>query len=232
VGINPRERPTRILVVDDDEPTRTLLRRLLSTEGYEIDEAPDAPTALQRLDQAAADLLLVDVMMPGQDGLDLLAQLRRTSDVPVILLTAKSNEADRVVGLRTGADDYVVKPFFTAELVARIEAVLRRAEPRSSSKLDFGDLQIDTGRRQVAVRGAVVELPAREYDMLVFLASSPGQVFSREQLLAGVWHSSPARTDPGTVTEHARRLRHRIEDDADQPRWIRTVRGIGYRFEP
>jgi two-component system phosphate regulon response regulator PhoB len=232
VVTNSRERPARILVVDDDEPTRTLLRRLLSTEGYVIDEAPDAPTAFERLDREPADLLLVDVMMPGQDGLDLLTQLRRTSNVPVILLTAKSNEADRVLGLRTGADDYVVKPFFTAELVARIEAVLRRAEPRPSSKLDFGGLDIDVDRRQVVVRGDVVDLPGREFDLLVYLASSPGQAFSRERLLADVWHSSSERTDPGTVTEHARRLRQRIEEDVDQPRWIKTVRGIGYRFDP
>ncbi|MDQ1418543.1 MAG: hypothetical protein QOJ52_505 [Acidimicrobiaceae bacterium] len=229
-----RDRPARILVVDDDDATRTLLRRLLSMEGYVIDEAPDGPSAIEHLSTVPADLLLVDVMMPGQDGLDLLAQLRRTSDVPVILLTAKADEGDRVLGLRSGADDYVVKPFFTAELAARIDAVLRRAEHRrpAASKLEFGDLEINPSSRQVTVRGSVVELPPREFELLVFMASSPGQVFSREQLLAEVWRSSGERQDPGTVTEHARRLRQHIEADADRPRWIKTVRGIGYRFEP
>jgi DNA-binding response OmpR family regulator len=222
----------RILVVDDDGPTRTLLRRLLSMEGYEIDEAPDGPSALAHLGQSRPDLLLLDVMMPGQDGIDLLAQLRQTSHVPVILLSAKSGEGDRVLGLRSGADDYVVKPFSTAELLARIEAVLRRADHPHSVRSDFGDLHIDRSSRQVTVRERLVELPPREYELLVFLASSPGQVFSREQLLEGVWRSSGDRQDPGTVTEHARRLRQRIEDDPDEPRWVKTVRGVGYRFDP
>jgi DNA-binding response OmpR family regulator len=229
-----RDGPARILVVDDDESTRKLLRRLLSMEGYVIDEAPDGPSAIEHLSNMPADLLLVDVMMPGQDGLDLLAQLRQTSNVPVILLTAKADEGDRVLGLRSGADDYVVKPFFTAELAARIDAVLRRADHRrpAASKLAFDGLEIDPSGRQVTVRGSAVELPPREFELLVFLASSPGQVFSREQLLAEVWRSSGERQDPGTVTEHARRLRQHIEDDADRPRWIKTVRGIGYRFQP
>ncbi len=227
------DRPARILVVDDDAPTRTLLRRLLSMEGYVIEEAPSGPAAIEQLAHTPADLLLVDVMMPGQDGLDLLAQVRQTSDVPVILLTAKADEGDRVIGLRSGADDYVVKPFSTAELAARIEAVLRRAEHRRpGATLQFDGLSIDLASRRVMAMGAPVELPAREFDLLVCLASSPGQVLSRERLLADVWHSSSERQDAGTVTEHARRLRQRIEQDPDRPRWIKTVRGIGYRFEP
>jgi two-component system, OmpR family, phosphate regulon response regulator PhoB len=234
MGTTPgRDQPARILVVDDDAPTRTLLRRLLSMEGYLVDEAADGPAAVTQLAREPVDLLLLDVMMPGQDGLDLLAQVRRTSDVPVILLTAKSEEADRVLGLRSGADDYVVKPFSAAELEARIAAVLRRGEHRRRpAALDFGGLRIDTAGRQVTVNGTPVELPAREFELLVFLASSPAQAFSREALLAGVWHSSSEQTDPATVTEHARRLRQHIEDDPDRPRWIKTVRGIGYRFEP
>lgn len=229
----PSDHSARILVVDDDASTRTLLRRLLSLEGYTIDEAPDGPGAMKHLAETPADLLLVDVMMPGQDGLELLTEIRRTSDVPVILLTAKSDEGDRVVGLRTGADDYVVKPFFTAELVARIEAVLRRTERRRpNGELHFGDLEINPSSRQVTVQGSVVELPPREYELLVFLASSPGRAFTREQLITEVWHAVPADQDLGTVTEHARRLRQRIEEDPDRPRWIKTVRGIGYRFDP
>ncbi len=229
----------RILVVDDDRSTRTLLRRLLTTEGYAVDEAPDGPSALEMVAALPPDLLLLDIMMPGQDGLDVLQGLRRTSDVPVILLSAKDDEADRVLGFRFGADDYVVKPFSSAELAARIAAVLRRAGAARSTggtRLDFDELQIDLTRREVTVRGSTVDLPAREYDVLAFLASSPRQVFSREQLLEQVWPPSTAKLSgdraPGTVTEHVGRLRRRIEEDPERPRWVRTVRGVGYRFEP
>lgn len=228
------EASLRILVVDDDRSTRTLLRRLLSTEGYAVDEAPDGPAALVQVAARPPDLLLLDIMMPGQDGLDVLQALRRNSDVPVILLSAKDDEADRVLGFRFGADDYVVKPFSSAELAARIAAVLRRAGAARSgggTVLDFEGMRIDLVRREVTVRGATVDLPAREYDVLAFLASSPRQVFSREQLLEQVWPPDGDRT-PGTVTEHVGRLRRRIEEDPERPRWVRTVRGVGYRFEP
>jgi len=222
----------RILVVDDDTSTRTLLRRLLSIEGYAVDEAPDGATALQKVAELTPHLLLLDIMMPGQDGLDVLERLRLMSDVPVILLTAKDDEADRVLGFRFGADDYVVKPFSTAELVARIAAILRRAgAARTSTLLDFDELQIDLARREVRMKGRILDIPAREYEVLAFLASSPRQVFSREQLLAQVWPPSADR-HPGTVTEHVGRLRRRIEEDPEHPRWLRTVRGTGYSFEP
>jgi len=222
----------RILVVDDDLATRTMLCRLLTTEGYEVDEAPDGPTALSKVSAQEPDLLLLDVMMPGQDGLDVLQGLRRTSDVPVILLTAKGDEADRVLGFRFGADDYVVKPFSSAELAGRIAAVLRRTGAvRHATALDFDGLQVDLTRRTVTVRGTAVELPPREYEVLAFLASAPGQVFSRDQLLEALWPPS-AEPNPNTVTEHVGRLRRRIEEDPESPRWVRTVRGVGYRFEP
>ncbi len=221
----------RLLVVDDDEPTRTLLRRLLATEGYTVEEAADGRAALEKMVALAPDLVLLDVMMPGQDGLDVLEEVRRTSDVPVILLTARGDEADRVLGFRFGADDYVVKPFSTAELTSRITALLRRAGvARSSTHLDFDGLEIDLARREVTVRGRTVDLPAREYDVLAFLASSPGQTFSRDQLLDRLWPHSAPRNE-GTVTEHIGRLRRRIEDDPERPHWVRTVRGAGYRFE-
>ncbi|HEX3539611.1 MAG TPA: response regulator transcription factor [Acidimicrobiales bacterium] len=229
---DPEATPARILVVDDDEPTRTMLQRLLSWEGYVIEVAGDGPAALAMVEQDGPDLVLLDVMMPGQDGLSVLAELRKTSDVPVIFLTAKGDEGDRVLGLRSGADDYVVKPFSTAELVARIEAVLRRTDHHPVGGRPATDLVVDQRRRIVTVRGQVVDLPPREFDLLAFLAASPGQVFSREQLLSAVWPSAGERPDPGTVTEHARRLRQRIEEDPDEPRWIRTIRGIGYRFDP
>jgi two-component system phosphate regulon response regulator PhoB len=223
----------RILVVDDDRATRTLLRRLLTTEGYEVDEAADGATAVELVGTDRPDLVLLDVMMPDQDGLEVLETLRRTSDVPVILLTAKGDEADRVLGFRFGADDYVVKPFSSAELAGRIAAVLRRtgAARPGGHPLEFDGLQIDLARREVAVGGRAVELPAREYEVLAFLASSPGQTFSRRQLLDRLWSGSSDRGE-GTVTEHVGRLRRRIEQDPEKPRWVRTVRGIGYRFDP
>ena len=224
-----------ILVVDDDKAVRTLLRRLLTTEGYAVDEAADGATALETFAALGPDLILLDIMMPGQDGLDVLEQLRLTSDVPVILLTAKDDEADRVLGFRFGADDYVVKPFSSAELAARIAAVLRRARPGvaapPTNELEFDGLRIDPVRREVTVHGRRVDLPAREYEVLAFLASSPREAFSREQLLAQVW-PAPSDSHPGTVTEHIGRLRRRIEDDPERPRWVRTVRGVGYSFEP
>ena len=224
----------RILVVDDDTSVRTLLRRLLTTEGYEVEEAPDGPTALEKVSAVSPDLLLLDIMMPGQDGLDVLAGLRRTSDVPVILLTAKGDEAHRVLGFRFGADDYVVKPFSTAELVGRIAAVLRRTgtgRPHHHHELRFDGLRIDPATRKVTVHDRAVDLPAREYELLAFLASSPDHVFTREQLLEQLWPPSADR-NPATVTEHIARLRRRIEDDPDRPRWLKTVRGVGYRFDP
>jgi len=222
----------RILVVDDDRSTRTLLRRLLTTEGYDVDEAADGSTALRQVEAHAPDLVLLDVMMPGQDGLEVLEGIRGTSDLPVILLTAKGDEADRVLGFRFGADDYVVKPFSTAELVGRIAAVLRRTgRVRAASTLRFDGLHIDLAKRDVSVDGRPVDLPAREYDVLAFLASAPGQTFSRQQLLDRLWPASADRGE-GTVTEHVGRLRRHIERDPDRPRWVRTVRGIGYRFDP
>lgn len=222
----------RILVVDDDATVRTLLRRMLTIEGYEVDEAVDGASALKKVGAWAPDLLLLDIMMPGQDGLDVLEGLRRTSAVPVILLTAKSEEADRVLGFRFGADDYVVKPFSTAELTARIAAVLRRTGAnRSGGRLQFDGLDIDLAKREVVVRGTPVDLPAREYEVLAFLASFPQQTFSREALLDRLWPHDGERI-PSTVTEHVGRIRRRIEEDPERPRWIRTVRGVGYRFEP
>ena len=210
-----------------------MLRDLLAMEGYAVEDASGAQEALDKVRVSPPDLVLLDVMMPGQDGLDALAVLRRTSDVPVILVTAKDSETDRVVGLRLGADDYVTKPFSAAELVARIISVLRRAGPsRAPAVLDHGDLQVDLAHRKVRVRGRVVDLPSREYEMLAFLASSPGQTHSRERLLEELWDGAAERPGAATVTEHVRRLRGRIEDDPDRPRWIRTVRGVGYRFDP
>ena len=219
----------RILVVEDDADVRALLTRYLKIEGYEVHQAVDARSTYQALTDCPPDLVLLDVMLSPDDGLDVLSRVRQTSDVPVILLTGKGAEADRVMGLKLGADDYVVKPFSPAEVAARVGSVLRRAKGVTPS-LTFDGLTIDLGTREVRVGGELVALTAKEFDLLTFLASSPRQVFSREQLLAQVWHSSSEWQGEGTVTEHIRRLRKQVELDADHPRWIITVRGVGYRF--
>ena len=223
----------RILVVDDDEGTRALLTRYLEMEGYSVDEAVDGAGALTAIHEGQPDLVLLDVMLPAEDGLHVLSRLRQSSDVAVILLTGRGAEADRVLGLKLGAYDYVVKPFSPAELAARISSVLRRSRRTGSSdRMEFDGLSIDVRTREVRMGGELVALTAKEFDLLAFLASSPRQVFSREQILEHVWKSSPAWQNTDTVTEHVRRLRRRIEPDSDTPRWITTVWSVGYRFNP
>lgn len=219
-------------MVDDEADIRALLTRYLEIEGYQVSEAADADSTFRALAEASPDLVLLDVMLAPDDGLDVLARLRSESDVAVILLTGRGAEADRVMGLKLGADDYVVKPFSPAEVEARISSVLRRVKPPSPTSLRFDGLTIDLGAREVHVRGELVSLTAKEFDLLAFLASSPRQVFTRAQLLDHVWHSSADWQSPGTVTEHVRRLRNRLEDDPDHPRWVTTVWGVGYRFSP
>ena len=218
-------------MVDDDEAVRVLLTRYLQLEGYEVEEAADGGSALSSVGRQAPDLVLLDRMLPVEDGLDILARMRRMTDVPVILLTAMGAEGDRVLGLKLGADDYVVKPFSPAELAARISTVLRRTQSTRPAQLEFEGLVLDLSTRDLTVDGKAVEVTPREFDLLAFLASSPRQVFSREQILDRVWSSSSQWQDAATVTEHIRRIRRRIEVDPDAPRWIRTVRGVGYRFE-
>ncbi len=177
--------------------------------------------------------MVLDVMLPEVDGFSVLTQLRKRTDVPVILLTARTEEPDRVLGLELGADDYVVKPFSPRELAARVRSVLRRTRPAAAeAKLQFEGLEIDGVTREVRCRGGLVELTPKEFDLLAFLASSPRQVFSRAQLLEQVWDSSADYQDPSTVTVHIRRLRRKIEEVPEDPRWLHTVWGVGYRFEP
>jgi DNA-binding response OmpR family regulator len=223
----------KVLVVDDDEAIRVLLTRYLEMEGFSVEQVRDGGAALAAIAASKPDLVLLDLMLPSQDGLDILTRLRRDSDVPVILLTARGSEADRILGLKLGADDYVVKPFSPGEVTARINSVLRRTRTASpQSVLHFEGLMLDLGTREVTAGDQVVATTAREFDLLAFLAASPRQVFSRQQLLANVWDSSEEWQDPDTVTEHIRRIRRRIEPDPDHPRWIKTVRGVGYRFDP
>jgi two-component system, OmpR family, phosphate regulon response regulator PhoB len=226
-----------VLVVDDEPVLRNLLSHLLHLEGYKVLEAEDGLTALDIVATEHPDLVLLDVMLPARNGLDVLGDLRRISDIPVILVSARAEEDDRVAGLRLGADDYVTKPFSAAELSARVESLLRRSEMRratatSDSRLAFEGLAIDLRTRVVRVAGARVEMTAKEFDLLACLAGEPREVFSRDQLLQHVWGSSSNWQSDATVTEHVRRLRRKIEVDPDHPRWITTVRGVGYRFEP
>ena len=226
----------RLLVVDDDEDVRQMLGRLLVSEGYDVDEAVSGAEAQAALSKIRPDLIILDVMLSAEDGFEVLAAIRRTSNVPVILLTGRGRESDRVLGLKLGADDYVVKPFSGAELAARVGTVLRRSGRRAAApagtSLEFEGLVIDVAAREIYVNGELVETTAKEFDLLAFLASSPRMVFSRDQLLNQVWDSSSQWQDSGTVTEHIRRIRRKIEQDPDSPRWVRTVRGVGYRFEP
>ncbi len=223
----------RILVVDDDRSIRHVLTRYLTLEHYDVIVSANAEEALTAMRDGAPDLVLLDVMLGDDDGLDLLEQLRATSAVPVILLTGKSAESDRVLGLKLGADDYVVKPFSPAEVEARIASVLRRTRPADQAPvMSFDELTINLGTREVFLHDEPVTLTAKEFDLLAFLASSPRQVFSRDQLLDRVWNSSSAWQSTDTVTEHIRRLRKRVETKPDKPRWLTTVWGIGYRFNP
>jgi two-component system phosphate regulon response regulator PhoB len=229
----------KILIVEDDPDICDLLKRVLESDGYEIETASDSAGALKSVAEGAPDLVLLDVVLGGEDGRDLLVKLREKSDVPAVFLTGRGLEGDRIAGLRMGADDYIVKPFSRGELSARIETVLRRTrssgpstkQSSSSSGLVFGELKIDLNTREVERSGELIELTAMEFNLLAFLASSPRQVFSRQQLLQNVWASSSEWQDEATVTEHIRRVRRKIETDPDHPRWITTVRGVGYRFE-
>ncbi len=222
----------RVLVIDDESTVRDVVSRYLERDGYRVDAAADGEGARQLLGRAP-DLVILDLMLPGMDGLAFLRDVRRESDVPVIVLTARTDETDRVVGLELGADDYVVKPFSPRELVARVRSVLRRVRPPPGHlRLEFDGLVVDARARTVTVHGQPAVFRAREFDLLVFLASSPNQVFSRGELLNAVWDSSAEFSDVSTVTVHVRRIRQKIEDDPLQPRWIVTVRGVGYRFDP
>lgn len=224
-----------VLVVDDEPMVREVVMRYLERDGFVATAAATGDEALKKFDQVAPDLVVLDLMLPGISGLDILQRIRATSDTPVILLTARAEEADRILGLELGADDYVVKPFSPRELSARVKSVLRRstntAEP-AQERLEYETLVVDPASREVFLASEPVNLTAREFDVLYFLASSPRQVFSRAQLLDQVWDSSPEWQDPSTVTVHIRRIRNKIESDPDNPKHLITVRGVGYRFAP
>jgi two-component system, OmpR family, response regulator ResD len=222
-----------ILVVDDEATITEVVSRYLERAGYATHVAADGPDALRLAGEANPDLVVLDLMLPGMDGLEVMRRLRERERVSVILLTAKGEHSDRIIGLRLGADDYVVKPFSPAELVARVDAVLRRVEhsPTLEEPIVVDDLELDPVGRRVIVRGEEAQLTMREYELLLHLMRHPGQAFSRDQLMDAVWQYS-FYTDTSTVTVHVRRLRAKIELDPSDPRWLQTVWGVGYRFQP
>jgi DNA-binding response OmpR family regulator len=230
IGVN-----TQILVIEDVPSVGEVVQLYLRRAGFSVTIVRDGVKALEALEGALPALVILDLMLPGVDGWEIIRQLRARSDVPVIMLTARREEIDRIAGLELGADDYVVKPFSPQELVSRVRAVLRRAHPIAASEmeqgLEFGDLRIDPQSRQVSVAGEEKNLTAREFDLLYLLGQHPRQVFSRDHLLEQVW-GEQEYIDPSTVTVHIRRLREKIEADPTNPRHLLTVWGVGYRFEP
>jgi len=230
------ERPARILLVDDEQSIQTLLSYPLRKDGYEVVGATDGRQALDRFAEQPFDLVVLDLMLPRLDGLEVCRRLRARSSVPIIMLTARSEELDKVAGLETGADDYITKPFSLREFRSRVRAALRRGEMSRSAAEDgvdapveLGDLRVDPVKRAVTVGGAPVTLTYVEFEILWALARSPGRVFTRDMLLDRVWGDSSYR-DPRTVDVHIRHLREKIERDAKSPEYIFTVRGVGYRM--
>ncbi len=227
------ETKSSVLVVDDEPIVREVVVRYLRREGYRTLEAADGRRARELIETDPPSLVVLDLMLPGIDGLALCRWIRARSDVPVIMLTARGEETDRIVGLEIGADDYITKPFSPRELAARVRTVLRRTTPTTiaAKSLAFDGLTIDAGTHDVVVNGQHVQLTAKEFDLLWFMASHPRQVFSRDQLMDRVW-GYEAALDTGTVTVHMRRLREKIEDMPSRPRFLETVWGVGYRFVP
>ncbi|HEX6131527.1 MAG TPA: response regulator transcription factor [Actinomycetota bacterium] len=228
--------PPSVLIVDDEPMVRDVLARYLERDGFRVRTADDGQAALDLVAAASPDLVVLDLMLPTVDGLEVLRRLRERGDVPVVLLTAKGDEIDRIVGLELGADDYVAKPFSPREVAARVRAVLRRgrADRAGTDRPDvatFGDLEIDRARREARRDGRPLKLTRKEFELLDFLTSQPGRTFTRTELLEEVWDFA-WDGDSSTVTVHVRRLREKIERDPSAPTRLVTVWGVGYRFEP
>jgi DNA-binding response OmpR family regulator len=225
----------RILVVEDEASIADVVARYLRREGHDVETVADGKTALERFEAAPPGLIVLDLMLPGLDGQEVLRRVRAKGDTPVVILTARGEELDRLVGFGLGADDYVTKPFSPRELAARVQAVLRRstrdAPATPGGGIRIGDLYIDGATRVVEVAGEPIPMTAREFDLLYFLAEHPGQVFSRDQLIDAVWDYN-AISDAGTVTVHIRRIRAKLEPDPSRPRYLKTVWGVGYKLEP
>src|SRR5579884_3067299 len=225
-----------VLIVDDEPGISRLIAMYLEREGFQSSSVRSGAQALEAIETGNPSLVILDIMLPDIDGWDVCREIRRTSDVPIIMLTAREGDEDKIVGLELGADDYVTKPFAPRELVARVKAILRRSskypEERSSQGeiLDFGELRIEPDRREAWLHGESIQLRAKEYDLLTELARRPGFVFTREQLLQNVW-GYDYFGDSGTIDVHVRRLRAKLKDDSSNPRFIETVWGVGYRFK-
>lgn len=228
---------TRVLIVEDEDSLADPLAFLLRKEGFDVTIAGDGPTALESFESEGADIVLLDLMLPGMSGTDVCKRLRVTSSVPVIMVTARDSEIDKVVGLELGADDYVTKPYSARELIARIRAVLRRGadkeadEPEEIGVLESGPVRMDIERHTVTVRGAAVTLPLKEFDLLEYLLRNSGRVLTRGQLIDRVWGSDYVG-DTKTLDVHIKRLRSKVEQDPGKPVHLVTVRGLGYKFEP
>jgi DNA-binding response OmpR family regulator len=224
---------TTVLIVDDEPIVREVVVGYLQREGYRTLEAADGDRARELVERESPSLVVLDIMLPGIDGLELCRWIRGRSDLPVILLTARGDETDRIVGLEIGADDYITKPFSPRELTARVRTVLRRSKAEASveERLTFDGLELDARTRDVLRDDRLLNLTAKEFDLLWFLARHPRQVFSRDQLMDRVW-GYEAALDTGTVTVHVRRLREKIEDDPSRPTRLQTIWGVGYRFVP
>ena len=224
----------RILLVEDDRTVAEVVTRYLELDGFSVEWVADGRTAVDRATADPPDLMVLDLMLPKVDGLEVCRRVRALNPVPVIMLTARSDETDRIVGLDLGADDYVTKPFSPRELVSRVKAVLRRVGPNGAAAgptiLTAGSLVVDVAARMVTRNNEKVALTAREFELLVYLMRNPSRAFRREELLERVWGYSIG--DTSTVTVHVRRLREKLEENPAEPRWIATVWGIGYRFEP
>ena len=229
------EHTPRILLVDDEQSIQTLLSFPLRKDGYEVVQATDGREALARFGETTFDLVVLDVMLPRIDGLEVCRRMRARSSVPIIMLTAKAEEIDKVLGLELGADDYITKPFSLREFRSRVKAALRRAgmarrEPDAdAAPLEVHELRIDPAKRAVDVRGAAVQTTYVEFEILLALATSPGRVWTRDMLLTRIWGDSAYR-DPRTIDVHIRHLREKLERDAKDPEYLFTVRGVGYRF--
>lgn len=224
----------QVLVVDDEPGIQRLISMYLEREGFQTTTARTGAEAIQMVIASPPSLVVLDIMLPDIDGWEVCREIRRTSDVPIIMLTAREGDEDKIVGLEIGADDYVTKPFVPRELVARVKAILRRARPipavTNSEVLDYGSLVIDMAKREVRLDQEVISLRAKEYDLLVELSRRPGVVFSREKLLQDVW-GYDFFGDSGTIDVHVRRLRAKLNDDSSNPRFIETVWGVGYRLK-
>ncbi|HSP71663.1 MAG TPA: response regulator transcription factor [Gaiellaceae bacterium] len=223
-----------ILLVDDEESVQKLLTYPLERDGYHVVQARDGEEALTRFGQQPIDLVVLDIMLPKLDGLEVCKRLRTSSAVPIIMLTARDDELDKVLGLELGADDYITKPFSIREFRSRVRALLRRAslqrvEPEESQRIEVGDLVIDLERRVVEVRGEPAQLTYVEFELFRIMASHPGRVYSRRLLLEELWGSADYR-DPRTIDVHVRHLREKLELEPREPEYIQTVRGVGYRF--